>query len=330
MVGDRVLAASFPINAPNVEARTGQFSASARIAATVNQPLVLPNHPPHQPLTLVQNPLSPYLTPLDATTTYPMQSRLPTPIKPQVLAKYLEGYDHELTTFLLDGFTDGFRLEYQGVRASSFCPNSPSASKHPEVIDKKIASELQEGRILGPFDSPPTPDFRASPIGVVPKKEPGDFRMIHNLSYPRQGDSINKGIPKDLTSVKYSSIYDAISFIKKQDKQVYLAKCDVKSAFRIIPVAPEDYPLLGFEWRGKYYMDRVLLMGASISCSHFERFSTAIEWICLNKLGFSSVVHVLDDFLFISLSKDASKRDLEKFEAFCKEEGIPLAPEKTF
>lgn len=158
-----------------------------------------------------------------------MQSRLPTPIKPQILAKYLQGYDPTLAQFLLNGFTEGFSLEYQGRRSSRVCPNSTSAGEHPEVIDRKIASELKEGRILGPFTFPPTSDFRASPIGVVPKKEPGDFRMIHNLSYPREGDSINKGIPKDLTSVHYSSIYDAISYIKRQESQVFLSKCDIKS-----------------------------------------------------------------------------------------------------
>jgi hypothetical protein len=47
-------------------------------------------------------------------------------------------------------------------------------------------------------------------------------------------------------------------------------------------------------------------------------------------LGFSATVHYLDDFLIISLSKDTSRRDLEKFEVFCKEVVIPLAPDKAF
>jgi hypothetical protein len=174
------------------------------------------------------------------------------------LAKYLEGYDATLANYLIDGFTNGFRLQYQGDRSGKLSDNPNIITvKHSEVIDKKIAAELEANIIMGPFDSPPLPNFRSSPISVVPKKEPNSFRMIHNLSYPH-GKSINDGIPRDLTRVHYASIYDAISFIKKQKQQVFLSKCDIKSAFRIIPIAPppEDYPLLGFSWRGKYYMDK--------------------------------------------------------------------------
>ena len=48
------------------------------------------------------------------------------------------------------------------------------------------------------------------------------------------------------------------------------AKVDIASAFRIIPVSPLDRPLLGFQWKGKFFMDAVLPMGVSSACAIFE------------------------------------------------------------
>ena len=40
-----------------------------------------------------------------------------------------------------------------------------------------------------------------------------------------------------------------------------MAKTDVKSAFRNMPVHPDDWELLGMEWRGLYFLDRVVPFG---------------------------------------------------------------------
>ena len=71
-------------------------------------------------------------------------------------------------------------------------------------------------------------------------------------------------------------------YLNNQDKVVFLAKTDIKIAFRIIPILPRDYDLLGFFWQGKYYYDRVMPMGCASSCRTFEMFSTAIEWVAKN------------------------------------------------
>ena len=113
---------------------------------------------------------------------------------------------------------------------------------------------------MGPYSSPPSvPDFRVSPLGVVPKKVSGEFRMIHHMSYPRNY-SVNDLIPREFSTVQYASIYDAIKFIKQAPSTVYLAKVDIKSAFRIIPISSLDRPLLGFKWICDCYMDAVLPM----------------------------------------------------------------------
>ena len=34
-----------------------------------------------------------------------------------------------------------------------------------------------------------------------------------------------------------------------------MAKVDIKSAYRIVPVNPEDRLLLGMQWKGKTFLD---------------------------------------------------------------------------
>lgn len=48
-----------------------------------------------------------------------------------------------------------------------------------------------------------------------------------------------------------------------------MAKTDIEDAFRIIPIHPSDYHLLGFIWEGQFYYDKCLPMGASSSCQIF-------------------------------------------------------------
>ena len=159
------------------------------------------------------------------------------------------------------------------------------------MIDDKIRKELALGRIMGPYDvAPGFYNYVISPLGVVPKKVPGEYRVIHHLSYP-QGSSVNDSIPREFSAVSYSNIHDAISFIKSSPQTVFMAKLDIESAFRIMPIAPADRPLLGFRWRSLYYMDAVLPMGCSSSCAIFEAFSDALHWIAEQKPHVSYIVH---------------------------------------
>ena len=71
-----------------------------------------------------------------------------------------------------------------------------------------------------------------------------------------------------------------------------MAKVDIVSAFRIIPVAAKDTPLLSFCWRNKFYMASFLPMGCASSSAIFKSFSTAVEWVTEHKLGLSCLICV--------------------------------------
>ena len=203
---------------------------------------------------------------------------LPTPVKVSNLKILLDGYAPNLVDTLVFGFSFGFRIHFQGAEQSFEARNLRSALNNPGAVDSKLHQELEAGRLAGPFRLPPFPKFRVSPLGLVPKKQPGDFRMIHHLSFPK-GTSVSDGIPDIETSVRYATVDDAIRLIKQAGSGCFLAKTDIKHAFRIIPINPADYHLLGIKWRQFYYYDRAMPMGCSSSCRTFEAFSTAVEWI---------------------------------------------------
>ena len=240
----------------------------------------------------------------------------------------LTGYPADLKHFLISGFSFGFRISYVGERQTFESRNLKSALEKPHVVLSKLNKEREAGRIAGPFTVPPFPIFHCSPLGIVPKKDPSEFRLIHHLSYPH-GSSVNDFIPDDCSSVSYASINDAIDVLKRTGAGCFMAKTDVKSAFRIIPIHPNDYPLLGMKWENLYYFDRCLPMGCSSSCAIFEAFSTALEWLALHRLGASGVLHILDDFLFIAESEEKCQADLHSFLNLCEYLGVPIAEEKT-
>ena len=140
---------------------------------------------------------------------------------------------------------------------------------------------------------------------------------------------MNDGISFDYTSVSYATVEDAIRLIKSVGQNCFLAKTDVKNAFPLIPIRPEDYDLLGISWQGLYYYDRCMPMGCSSSCRTFEMFSTALEWTAQKKLHIPYILHLLDDFLIVSPSQASCQHQLDNFLMFYRYLGIPMAPEKT-
>ena len=112
-------------------------------------------------------------------------------------------------------------------------------------------------------------------------------------------------------------------------RNAWLAKTDIKSAFRLLPVAPSDYELLGFQFQNMYYYDMCLPMGCSISCALFETFSTFLEFHIKRVLETNSITHYLDDFLLIGNSMAHCEVLMSTFKEVCAQLGVPLAAEKT-
>ena len=253
---------------------------------------------------------------------------IPTPLKPDRLEYWLNGYDTETTKFLVQRFTNGFKVGFSGKTNSDIPKNLKSAMEFPDSVDKLVEKELLAGRIAGPFSKPPFKEFQCSPIGLVLKKDGVNFRLIHHLSFP-EGSSINEQIDREWASVTYATIEDAVNLVSATCHQAFMAKTDVKNAFRTVPLHPSVRNLFLFHWKDKFYVDLALPMGCSSSCFIFETLSTAVNWIAEKKLNIP-MIHILDDFFLASVSKPIGSLQLNSFLELCLDIGLPMAPDKTF
>ena len=228
---------------------------------------------------------------------------------------------------LLEGIEKGVPLGYHGPRCHRISRNLLSAHEHPEVIDKEIQKEVSLQRILGPFDTPPLPNLQCSGIGAVAKKS-GGWRMIMHLSAPAD-NSINDGIDKEDFTLRYSTIDDAVKLIHKQGIRARLAKIDIKSAFRTIPVRHEDRELLGIYWREKFYIDRCLPFGLRSAPFIFNQYADALEWILHHNYSITELLHYLDDFLMVGPpTSQQCEQALAQILKLCAYLGFPIAVDK--
>ena len=156
--------------------------------------------------------------------------------------------DRKFREYLIIGLREGFRIgyDYQGHKCKGCEDNMKSTKEHPQVVNDYIMKECLAGRLLGPLDPQMFTDVQVSRFGVIPKSEPGNWRLILDLSSP-EGRSVNDGINSENCLLSYITVDDAIV---SMGEGAMLAKVDIKSAYRIILVHPEDQSLLGMRWRG--------------------------------------------------------------------------------
>ena len=77
-------------------------------------------------------------------------------------------------------------------------------------------------------------------------------------------------------------------------------------------------------------MDKCLPFGASISCSHFQRFSDALCYLIEFRIKQKKrITNYLDDFLFIARTLMRCNYMIQQFLDLCEELGVPVSMDKT-
>ena len=179
----------------------------------------------------------------------PECSIITTPLRVEVWEKYLQHFpDKEYVQYLLGGIRQGF-----GKLCSS-SRNMRGAEEHPLVVQQYLEEEQKLGRII-PVHSSAKHLVHLSCFGVIPKKhQPGKWRLIVDLSSPT-GASVNDFIDPSLCSLKYASVDDPAEIVFRSGRQTQMAKLDIKSAYRNVPIHPHDRFLLGMQWQGEVLID---------------------------------------------------------------------------
>lgn len=183
--------------------------------------------------------------------------------------------------------------------------------------------------MIGPYsiEHPPYKHYFASPLMTVEKKgNPGKFRVVHHLSYPR-GKSINsfvKDWPCSLTRFA-----QALRLVCALGKGCYMAKIDIKAAYRLIPIRTDDWPLLGMCWNNQLYFHTTLPFGLKSSCHLWERYATAAEWIVKHHFKINNIIHYVDDTFTAEKGRDECQHNLNQIQTAFNLLGLTIATEKT-
>ena len=187
--------------------------------------------------------------PKEALVVPPQLQVIHTPLHLSSWQQYLQGHpDSEFVTFLLEDISSCFRIgfNYGSHQCCATKPNLQSAIQNPQVVDQYLTKECEKGRILGLLEKGSL-SLHINRFGVISKPHQlGEWRLIVDMSYPDKA-SVNEGIDPSLCSLLYAIIDDAVIMMLKKGGGAQLAKVDLESAYRMVPVHLEDRQLLGME-----------------------------------------------------------------------------------
>ena len=265
-----------------------------------------------------------------ATSWDPELSNVHTPLRLEAWHRRLQSHpDRDFVDYILRGIEKGFRIGANPeaiLRPAS--RNMESAKQHPDVINEYLQKETHQSNIVGPFPLHKSPQVHINRFGVIPKKhQPGKWRLITDLSFP-EGASVNDAIDPRVCSLKYVTVNQVAKKAGQLGKGSLIAKIDIKSAYRLVPVSPVDRHYLGMQWNGQIYVDGMLPFGLRSAPKIFNAIADALEW-CVAREGVQDIYHYLDDFAIIGPpNSEQCSWNLHILHTVCKDLGIPLAAEK--
>ena len=287
---------------------------------------------------------------VDLYTNYNLTD-IVTPVRVNMLQRLLtqSRYDPEETQFLVNGFRHGFSIGYQGpVNRQDTAWNLPFSVGDKFILWNKVMKEVRLKWYAGPYRKIPYQYFIQSLVGLVPKHG-GRTRLIFHLSYKfsSENESLNYWTPREDCSVKYNDldhvILNSLKMVRmtlhqtgSEPDSLYYTKTDLMSAFCGLPCSPESWPWMVLKAHNPitnqtfFFVDKTLAFGASISCSHFQRFSNCLKHLIKFVLGRSWIVtNYLDDFIFLDTTVSGCNLLVEQFLDICKRINFPVSLEKT-
>jgi len=253
------------------------------------------------------------------------------PNKAEILVRTLNLHNKwkHVITGLREGFDVGIR---QTPNHTIIFDNHYSSQLNPEFISSYVASEHAVGRYSEPFQPSDLENiigpFRTSPIGLVPKPNSSKFRMIQDLSYPRNNpsiDSINTGINSDEFSTGWGTFDTTSKLILSLPNGCKAATFDISAAYRITPVRPDQQNALCIFWKGMVRVDRAVMFGLASSAGVFGCVTDMLVDIYTTS-GFGPLVKWVDDFFVIRLPHDSWTE--KEFMDLTASIGVPWSIEK--
>lgn len=256
-----------------------------------------------------------------------ISSRIHSPLSASVWAHELSAHpDKAYVEYILQGISKGFRIGFDR-RQSIHSVSSNLHLDNPEVVTEYLHREVSLNRMWKiPLAVLPR-GVHISPLGVIPKKnKPGKWRLIVDLSSP-QGESINDGIDADRSSLSYASLDHLAALVVSTGRGALLVKADVKEAYRMVPVHPDDQHLLGVQWEGSVYVDKVLPFGLRSAPKIFSAVADAIQWTLFHN-GIQKGLHYLDDFILVAKDLQSARSQRDILQSTFRNLNVPMEESK--
>ena len=207
--------------------------------------------------------------------------------------------------FLWEGINNGFRIVPSDSKVICDVEIDNYISEREINLKTKIEEQLKQELNEGKYHIAKQKPRIISPIFAIPKSN-GSVRIIQDCSKP-MGNSLNTCAKTDY-KIKYQTVEDAIKFMHPD---CFMCKIDLKSAFRSVPIHPDDYMLTGIKYqfaehhKPTYMYNTRLPQGASFSPMIFHRLSQAIKRYTISQ-GIKTVAY-LDDFILIADDYQSAK-----------------------
>ena len=194
--------------------------------------------------------------------------------------------------FVLKGIKEGFSIIVPDTTKDIFpaCCNNYKSVTDANVklkVERQILEEIDLGRYVVCHEKP----LIVSALGAVPKAGSDSLRLIHDCSRPA-GLGINAYAEPD--AVKFNTVDNACSYI---NRGFYMAKLDLKSAYRYVGIRPSHYALAGLQWTfaghtiPTYMVDTRLMFGASQAVGIFHRISNALVRMIQSQITVGRVIN---------------------------------------
>lgn len=269
-----------------------------------------------------------------------------TPVKVDELERLLKESrypDYKIRELVL-GFTKGFSLGYQGPEIRrTLSRNHKLRAGNQTILWNKLMKEVMLKRAAGPWEIGDLPftSFIQSPITLIPKKgastadDVDSTRLIFDLSSPR-GESLNDYTPKEVRSCEYPLFDKSVLMALEQGKGAFMCSADCKSAFKQLPLAPDQYkwvvmmcehPVTGKKY---YFCDKTVCFGSGTSCYLYMKVSNALAHLFRYRTRRTKgdINNFLDDFHTCKKDEVGCNRYLKIFIDICNAIGLPLSEEK--
>ena len=186
----------------------------------------------------------------------------------------------------------------------------PVPYKLQPEMDRNIA-EMQKAGVIEELDNPS--DWN-SPIFLVKKKTPGQYRLVCDLRRVNQ-ECIGDNYP--LPNLNH--VLDSIG------KDTLFSSLDLSKGFWQVGYTEESKRVTAFLYRGKQYCFARMIMGHKTSSAKFTRMMRKL----LETLPIEQVIYFIDDVFLSSATVDQHLDRLEQLFNRFRTANLKISPDKT-